>query len=140
MKNFTILLVLSLLEISFKPSDNILLYKQALLDHMINSNSDTTYILKCFDIEIPSVIEKYRIVDISDNPNSFIDNKNSLYVVKIMPIEIKDGVLEITLIDYILESRDYEVIMNNAGSVVYCYKYERKFKKYKLISKIKNTL
>lgn len=138
MKNIAIFLVLSLLGISFKPSDNILLYKQALLDHIINLNSDTIYIIKCFDIEFPSVIGKYKIVDISDNPNSHIDSKYSLYAIKIMPIEIQDGIIEISLVDYILKRKDNEVFMSNAGGVAYCYKYERK--SYKLISKSKNTL
>lgn len=133
--------VISFLIMSFRlNNDNTLLYEQSLLSHLSNVKTDTVYILKCFDIELPSKIGKYTIVDISDNTSAFIDGKSSLYAIKLMPVEMNNGTVEIILIDYVLKSDAGKVTMSNAGSVVFSYKYESKSKKYKLLQKLINRM
>lgn len=123
-----------LMSFTFK-SDNNLLYQKALLNHFSKTNTDTIYILKGFDIEIPSKVGKYTIIDISDNTKSFIVNKPSLYAVKLMPIEMNNGIIEITLIDYVIKIDGSEVLLYNNGSAVYSYKYEIRKKKYMFLRK-----
>ena len=126
---------------SFKSNnDNALLYQQSLQSHFSVIKADTIYVLKCPDIELPTKIGKYTIIDISNNVNNFLNNTSSLYVIKLMPIEINKGTIEIALVDYIFKNNSGEIIMSNAGSVVYSYKYESQSKKYRLVRKIENTL
>lgn len=141
MKNIFFIFGLTTLVMSFRlNNDSKLLYRQALLTHISNLKTDTIYVLKCFDIELPSKIDKHIIVDISENINFFLGNSSSLYVIKLMPIELNKGNVEITLIDYILKSNNGEIAMNNTGNVIYSYKYENETGKYKLLKKIKNTI
>ncbi len=120
MKNLITVVVLLVLIMSFKlKSDNTLLYQQSLLSHLSNLKSDTVYILKCFDIELPSKIGKYTIVDLSENTSIFLNGKSSLYAIKLMPIEMNKGAIEITFIDYVLKSNAGEVVMGNTGSVIF---------------------
>jgi hypothetical protein len=141
MKNIITVVLLSILIMSFNPkNDNTLLYQQSLLNHLSDVKTDTVYILKCFDIELPSKIGKYTIVDVSGDIRSFLVNNSSLYAIKLMPIEINKGAVEITLIDYILKIDAGEIVMSNAGSAVFSYKYESQTKKYRLLKKSKNTL
>lgn len=126
---------------SFRYSnDNKLLYQQALTNHISNLKADTVFVLKCFDIELPSKIGKCIIVDISENVSSFLNNSPSLYAIKLMPIEVNKGSVEITLIDYLLKNNAGEIAMTNTGSVIYSYKYESQTKKYKLLKTAKNTI
>lgn len=141
MKNVFFIFGLSILVMSFRLNDDSkLLYQKALLTHVSNLKTDTIYVLKCFDIELPSKIGKHTIIDISENVNSFLENSSSLYVIKVMPIELNKGNVEITLIDYILKNNAGEIAMSNTGSVIYSYKYENQTRKYKLLKKIKNTI
>ena len=141
MKNIFFIFGLTTLVMSFRlNNDSKLLYHQALLTHVSNLKTDTIYVLKCFDIELPSKIGKHIIVDISENINFFMGNSTSLYAIKLMPIELNKGNVEITLIDYILKSNNDEIAMNNTGNVIYSYKYENETGKYKLLKKIKNTI
>lgn len=121
-------------------NDTALLYQRSLLNHLSNEKTDTVYILKCFDVELPSKIGKHTIVDISENTSTFLNVKSSLHAIKIMPVEINKGIVEITLIDYVIKSNAGDVIMSNAGSVVYRYIYESRVNKYKLLKKSKNTI
>ena len=121
-------------------NDNKLLYKQALTSHISNLKADTVFVLKCFDIELPKHIGSCIVIDITENANSFLSNSPSLYAIKLMPIEINKGNVEITLIDYILRKNNAEIEMSNTGGIIYRYKYEIQTKKYKLLKKIKNTI
>jgi hypothetical protein len=121
-------------------SDNTLLYQQSLLNHFSKIKPDTVYVLKCSDIDLPSKIGKHIIIDISENVNALLKNTSSLFAVKLMPVEVNKETLEITLIDFILKNGSNRVIMNNAGSVVYSYKYDSRIKKYKLLKKTENTI
>ncbi len=126
---------------SFKlKTDNVLLYKQSLISHVSTVNADTIYILKCSDIELPSKIGKYTIVDISENTSLFLNNKLSLYAIKLTPVEISRGTIEIILVDYIIQNNAGEVMMSNTGSVIYSYKYESKSNRYTLVKKVKYTI
>lgn len=141
MKIIIAVVFLSAFVMSFRlNNDTALLYQQSLLDHLFNEKTDTVYILKCFDIELPSKIGKHTIVDINENTSAFLNGKSSLYAIKLMPIEINKGIVEIVLIDYVIKSKAGEVIMSNAGSEVYSYKYESRGNKYKLLKKSKNTM
>lgn len=140
MKSTIIIIALWVLSMSFtKQSDNALLYQQTLLNHLPNAATDTVFILKCFDIEIPAKIGRHAIVDVSDNASSFIDKNSSLYAVKLMPIELRKGVIEITLVDYVLKNNAGEITMSNTGSVVFSYTYDNQNKRYRLLKKSKNT-
>jgi hypothetical protein len=141
MRNVIAIITLLIITMSFKSNtDNTLLYKQSLLNHLSKIKTDTVYILKCFDIELPSKVGKYNIVDISENTNSFLKDKPSLYAIKLMPVEMNRGIIEITLIDYILKLKTDEILMSNTGSEIYSYKYESKSRKYTLLKKSKNTM
>ncbi len=141
MTNIFFIFGLTTLVMSFRlNNDSKLLYHQALLTHVSNLKTDTIYVLKCFDIELPSKIGKHIIVDLSENINFFMGNSTSLYAIKLMPIELNKGNVEITLIDYILKSNNDEIAMNNTGNVIYSYKYETQTGKYKLLKKTKNTI
>lgn len=141
MKTIVIAVLLSTLIMSFNPiSDNTLLYQQSLLNHLSIIKADTVYVLKCFDIELPSKIGKHTIIDVSGDTRSYLANNSSLYAIKLMPIEMNKGAVEITFIDYVLKIDAGEIVMSNAGSVVFSYKYESQTKKYKLLKKTKNTL
>jgi hypothetical protein len=112
------------------------LYLQSLCHHLYSINIDTVYIFKSFDIELPLKIKKHQIIDISDNPESFLKDKKNIYVIKLMPVEVNNkGDIEIGLIDYILEKEGDELIMSNAGSEVFIYRYNKKAQKYKLIDR-----
>jgi hypothetical protein len=141
MKNM-IAVVLTALTMSFRfNNDNALLYQQSLLDHISKEDIDTVYVLKCFDIELPSKIGKHIIVDISENTGSFLHSNPSLSAIKLMPVEMNKGIIEIALIDYVIKNnRAGELIMSNTGSVVYSYKYERSTKKYILLKKSKKSV
>ena len=141
MKTIIIAVLLSTLIMSFNPiSDNSLLYQQSLLNHLSIIKADTVYVLKCFDIELPSKIGKYTIIDVSGDTRSYLANNSSLYAIKLMPIEMNKGAVEITFIDYVLKIDAGEIVMSNAGGVVFSYKYESQTKKYKLLKKTKYTL
>lgn len=141
MKNSIIVILLAGVIMSFGfNSDNTLLYQQSLLNHFSKIKPDTVYVLKCSDIDLPSKIGKHIIIDISENVNALLKNTSSLFAVKLMPVEVNKETLEITLIDFILKNGSNRVIMNNAGSVVYSYKYDSRIKKYKLLKKTENTI
>lgn len=141
MKNTIAVIILSVVVMSFKVNkDNTVLYQKSLMLHLSNIKADTVYILKCFDTELPSKIGKHTIVDISENTSSFLNGKSSLYAIKLMPVEMNKGTVEIVLVDYVIRDNAGEVIMSNAGSVIYSYKYESKNSKYTLIKKSKNTM
>jgi hypothetical protein len=116
------------------------LYQQSLCDHLSTLNVDTVFILKCFDIKLPSRVKNYYIVDISESPETFLKNKSDLYAIKILPIEINKGNIKIGLIDYILREEKEEVIMSYTSSENFIYKYDNRIKRYKLIERKKNTL
>ena len=100
MKHSIRIIILSIIIMSFSfNNDNKLLYKQALTSHISNLKADTVFVLKCFDIELPKHIGSCIVIDITENANSFLSNSPSLYAIKLMPIEINKGNVEITLID-----------------------------------------
>lgn len=121
-------------------NDNATLYQRTLLNHFTCLKTDTIYILKYFDIDLPSKIGKCIVVDVSENTSSFINANSSLYAVKLMPIEMNKGVAEITLIDYVLRKSGDEVIMSNTSSVVFSYKYDSQSKEYRLLKKVKHSI
>ncbi len=138
MKILIIVVVLSII-MSFKlDSDNSLLYQQSLLNHLSKVKTDTIYIFKCFDIDLPYAVEGHYIVDISENTSSFLDGKSSLYAIKLMPIQVNKGIVEITLVDYMLINNLGEIQMSNTGSVSFSYKYKNN--KYKFLNKTKSTI
>lgn len=121
-------------------SESSQLYKQSLLLHFEKLKPDTIFLLKCFDIEIPSRINGIEIVDISKSTREFLKGKDDLYAVKLMPIELNKGNIQISIIDYIIREKDGELTFSNAGGKIFTYKYEPNSKLYKLIKKTKNTL
>jgi hypothetical protein len=52
-----------------------------------------------------------------------------------MPIDTKNGAIEITLIDFVLKIDAGEIVMINVGSVAYSYKYESLTNNYKFFKK-----
>lgn len=124
--------------LSFKVSDGTetsKLYQQALCAHLSTGDKiDTVYIMKSFDIKLPSKIKNYHIIDVTDSLDFFLKNKKSLYVIKLLPIEINQGNIEIGIIDYGITKEKGEVMMIWSGSEIFIYKYSTKVKQYKLIN------
>ena len=102
--------------------------------------TDTVYVLKCYDIKLPSKIGRYNIIDIENSDRNLIKEKGSLYAIKVMPIELKKDTIEITLIEYLVSEENNERLMKNSGSQVFSYKYYTAKRQYKLIRRTKNAI
>lgn len=143
MRHFHYLLIISFIPIfmSFtSDEENMNLYKQSLQFHYSDVDTDTAYIIKCFDIELPQRIGKIVIVYIDNNAINILKDHNSLYVVKVMPLQVNKGDIEVVLVDFVLEETNGEVFMSNTGSEVFTYRYSKKEKKYKLINRLRNKV
>ena len=115
------------------PNETSELYQKSLCYHLSKIEIDTVYVLKCFDVELPSRVNNYHIIDISSDPKSFLKKEQNLYAVKLMPFEVYKGNIEICLIDYIIEEEKDGMVMSNVGSKTFVYGYNKKTEKYKLI-------
>jgi|GEM_PF-3413616 hypothetical protein len=124
-----------------KETETLKLYQQALCDHLETVNDiDTVYIMKSFDLEFPVKVRKYHIIDATDTLDMLLQKKTSLYVIKILPIEVNEGNIEIGFIDYGVTKEKGEIIMAWSGSKIFTYKYIAKTKHYKLINTKKYTI
>lgn len=127
--------------VSFKSdeeTENI--YKQSLQLYLGNTKTDTVYILKCFDIKLPSKIGRYNIIDIENSDRNLLKEKGSLYAIKVMPIVLKKDTIVITLIEYLVSEENNERLIKNSGSQVFRFKYNAVSRRYKLISRTKNSI
>jgi hypothetical protein len=137
---YLLFLTISIINMPIENSDETsTLYQQSLYAHLSTLDIDTVFILKCFDIKLPSRVKHYHIIDISENPKIFLKTKSDLYAIKILPIEIDKGNIKIGLIDYILREDEGEIMMGYASSESFIYKYNSKSKQYKLIKREKHT-
>jgi len=125
---------------SFKSEeDTVSLYKQSLQLYLGTIKTDTVYVLKCYDIKLPSKVGRYNIIDIENSDRNLIKEKGSLYAIKVMPIELKRDTIEITLIEYLVSEENNERLMKNSGSQVFSYKYDKAKQQYKLFKRTKNA-
>jgi hypothetical protein len=69
-----------------------------------------------------------------------IKEKSSLYAIKIMPMGLEKGTVEVTLIDYFVSEENNERVMKNSGSQVFSYIYDAAKSKYKLIKRTKKFI
>ncbi len=137
MKNLRLLIILlGLILMSFYIKDDTTeLYERSLYEHIHKISVDSVYILKSPDIvDLSSRINNIHIINISDSTQSFLLKQKGRYVVKLMPINVNKGNIEICIIDYTLEEEKGRIIFSNEGSKVYVYHYIGKGK-YILVRK-----
>lgn len=126
------MLVLSLMILSFRSEcDNEDLYKKSIILHL--SQTDTIFILRSQDIEIPAKIGNSEIIIVDDNAKSLLQNRESIYAIKLMPIEINKGNIEIIIVDFLIKQEKGSIALNNVGNEIFVYKYLKN--KYKLIKR-----
>jgi len=116
------------------------IYIQSLKLYLSVAKTDTVYVVKCFDIKLPSKAGKYFIIDIENSDRNLIKEKGSLYVIKFMPLELKKNTIEVTLVEFLVSEENNERLFQNLGSQTFSYKYEPALGKYKLIKRTKNTI
>jgi hypothetical protein len=81
--------------------------------------------LKSSDIEnLPNKIKSIRIINISDSSQAFFLREKGQYVVKLMPIRVNKGNIEVCIINYTLEEEKGKILLSNEGSKVYTYSYK----------------
>jgi hypothetical protein len=116
------------------------IYRQSLQLYLSNTKADTVYVLKCFDIKLPSKVGKCYIMDIENSGGNLIKEKGSIYAVKVMPIELKKNIIEVTLVEFLVSEENNERRMQNSGSQTFSYKYDTAVGEYKLIKRTKNAI
>jgi hypothetical protein len=116
------------------------IYIQSLQLYLSNAKTDTVYVLKCFDIKLPSKVGKHYIIDIENSDRNLIKEKGSLYAVKVMPIELKKNTIVVTLVEFLVSEENNERLLQNSGSQTFSYKYDAALGKYKLIKRKMNTI
>ena len=126
--------------ISFKQEDDsINLYIQSLRLYLSDIKTDTIYVMKCFDIKLPSKLGRLNIVDIENSRQNIIKERGALYAIKISPIKLRNEIVEIGLTEYFVKEENDERIMSNSGSEIFSYQYDKPLHRYKLIKRTKNS-
>lgn len=140
MKTLMMLLAFYSLALVKADDETASVYRQSLQLYLSNSKADTVYVLKCFDIKLPSKVGKYYIIDIENSSRNLIKEKGSLYAVKVMPIELKKKTIEVTLVEFLVSEENNERLMQNSGSQTFSYRYDAAVGKYKLVKRTKNSI
>lgn len=126
--------------ISFKKEDDsINLYIQSLRLYLSDIKTDTIYVMKCFDIRLPAKLGKFNVIDIENSRQNIIKEKGALYAIKIMPIKLRNEIVEIGLTEYFVKEENNDRIMSNSGSEIFSYRYDKSSHRYKLIKRTKNA-
>jgi hypothetical protein len=126
--------------ISFKQEDDsINLYIQSLRLYLSDIKTDTIYVMKCFDIKLPSKLGRLNIVDIENSRQNIIKERGALYAIKISPIKLRNEIVEIGLTEYFVKEENDKRIMSNSGSEIFSYLYDKPSQRYKLIKRTKNS-
>jgi hypothetical protein len=126
--------------ISFKKEDDsINLYIQSLRLYLSDIKTDTIYVMKCFDIKLPAKLGKFNVIDIENSRQNIIKEKGALYAIKIMPIKLRNEIVEIGLTEYFVKEENNDRIMSNSGSEIFSYRYDKSSHRYKLIKRTKNA-
>ncbi|NCI50652.1 hypothetical protein GWC95_12005 [Sediminibacterium roseum] len=88
---------------------------------------------------MPSKVGRFQIVDFENSKSNLVKDKGAIHAIKIMPMEINKGVIEITLVDFLISDEKGERILVNSGSQTFSYKYNSANKQYVLINKTRHS-
>ena len=142
MKKISILITTIIIVLSFKGfKDNTIdVYIDAIYQHISGFETGTIYILKCSDLELPSKIGSQNIVFI-DNVNKFMKGRKKTNIIRLMPLHLEGGNVNVILIDYLLEKKANGTInLSNNGGEIFTYTYDVNNDSYKLVSRKKNSI
>jgi hypothetical protein len=115
------------------------LYTQSLIYHLSSINLDTVYVFKDFEINLPKKVKKIAIVEI-ENFSEFVKEKESFYAIKILPIEVNKGCVDVKLVDYFVEFKEGDINLSNIGGESFTFCYNNKLKKHQLTKRGKHIL
>lgn len=96
-------------------------------------NSKELFIINKCELELPEKINNHKVHEIADSSNDFILDTERLHVIKLNPISIDKGVINIVLSDYMANKNNGEVIFSYIGGKKYSFNYDFQKKNYKII-------
>lgn len=132
MKKTSCLLVISLsMALSFHwENETSSLYIKCIKLHLQSQKKDTINIIKNDFVQLPSNAGNHfiRTIDLA-NPD-FLLSSQSMYVLKILPIQIERSYLTITLNDYLVNVKGNDTSLAYTGGKRYYFKYNCSTGKY----------
>ena len=116
-----------------KESDNIYLYKKAILSYIKKYKTDTLYYSGNDELFLPNTISKCLMLKIDSNISKRNKKISFPKLIHIKPIEIKRGEIIISILNFDYSDLDKEISYNFAYTIDYIFIYNLKNKKYKLV-------
>jgi hypothetical protein len=138
---FIWLIIALIVNVSFKDkeegTDSV--YAMAIIHHMEKFPSQTIYVLKCDDIELPSKLGQHKIINI-ENVDAVMKGRKSLYVLKLLPIELNKANFDVGIIDFQMEKNTTGINLINGGSEVFTFSYNAEKDNYQIINRKKYSI
>jgi hypothetical protein len=135
------LIIALIINVSFRDmeegTDSV--YGMAIIHHMEKFPTETIYVLKCDDIELPSKLGQHKIINI-ENVQAVMKGRKSLYVLKLLPIELNKANFDVGIIDYVMEKKSTGINLANSGSEVFTFSYNAEQDKYQIINRKKYSI
>ncbi|OQP39982.1 hypothetical protein A4H97_17345 [Niastella yeongjuensis] len=135
------LIIALIVSVSFKNrekgADSV--YAMAIMQHMEKFPTETLYVWKCDDIELPSKLGQHKIINI-ENFDAVMKGRKSLSVLKLFPIELNKGNFDVGIIDYQVEKKSTGINLLNGGSEVFTFSYNADQDKYQIIDRKKFSM
>lgn len=117
--------------------DSIKLYERSIKEHISKRTNDKIHVLNCDDILLSSKIGKVQVIQSSD-ATVWAKEKKSLFVIKILPIQIYKDSIKIIIIDFIYTVKGGVPTLAKAGSEAFWYKYDSASGGYLLLNRVIN--
>lgn len=115
------------------------LYARSLRLHMTSLSVDTIRVLRAGDIALPARIGQRPVLQ-QALPLALLGGKPSTRVVKVLPLQVRNGELVVVLVDYAASRVGEDVRLEWEGSETFRYRYNPAKKSYQLAGRQHGTL
>lgn len=137
--NALIVFLLNPNHVKFGSDNTIKLYERSILYHAASIKTNKLHILRCESLELPTKIGRYTIAQ-DDDAVRLVKGNKSLYVMKILPIQVADGNIIICVMDFTLNTSSGNPALSYSGNEVFTYKYNETTKQYILLKRVVDGL
>jgi hypothetical protein len=114
--------------------DSIQLYERSIKDHIAGLTANTIHVLICEDLELSAKIGKTRVIQ-SEDARVLTKGRKSLFVMKVLPLQLSEGRIQVVIIDFIYTLKGTVPTLARAGAEVFRYQFDTASGTYLLLDR-----
>jgi hypothetical protein len=110
------------------------LYARALRSHVATAKMDTLRVWCREEVALPARIGSHPVVQ-ETLPERFLRGRSSTRAIRLLPLELQQGDVVVTLVDYVVSRQGQEVHLEFEANTSFRYRYHPSSKTYQLMSR-----